>query len=672
MIKYFPMSKNRHEELKKIIAQHDYSYYVLDRPTIKDYDYDKLYEELVEIEKKGKGLDLSDSPTQRVGGKPLDIFEKAPHRLPMLSLGNSYSPEDIFDFDERVRKVLKTDQPVEYFCELKFDGLSMELIYEQGQFVKALTRGDGTVGEDVTQNIRTIKSIPLKLSMKKPPSLLEVRGEVLMFKQDFARLNETQQENGQQTFANPRNAAAGTVRQLDSKIAASRPLRFLGYALGATEDVAFESQNDIEEYFSEHGIPTAISMDKKLVAVCTGPEEVVEYYHRVEKMRPHLPFDIDGIVVKVNSLRLQDDLGLVARSPRWATAAKFKPEQAETLIEDIIVQVGRTGALTPVAIMTPVKVGGVTVTNATLHNQDEINRKDVRIGDTVIIQRAGDVIPEVVSVNLDKRPKKSVPFLMPTECPACGSEVVKAEGEVVTRCVNPLCIAVVKESLKHFVARRAMNMDKVGDRIIETLVDHKLLKSFSDFYRLTKEDILSLDRQGEKSAENIIKSIENSKTPTLARFIFALGIRFVGEQTGKHLADHFVTIENFLKATDEDLLQVPEIGTKVAKAIRDWVSNPVLVQEVHDMQKLGVKITNPVRATEGSLSGKSFLITGTLPVKRDDAKDLIEKNGGKILGSVSSKLNYLVVGDDPGSKVEKAQGLGVAIISWEELQKLIN
>lgn len=665
------MSKKRHEELKKIITQHDYNYYVLDRPTIKDYDYDKLYEELVEIEKKDKGLDLSDSPTQRVGGKPLDIFEKAPHRLPMLSLGNSYSPEDIFDFDERVRKVLKTEEPVEYFCELKFDGLSMELIYEDGQFIRALTRGDGTVGEDVTQNIKTIKSVPLKLSLKKPPTLLEVRGEVLMFKQDFARLNEAQQENGLQTFANPRNAAAGTVRQLDSKIAASRPLRFLAYALGATEGLTFETQKDIEDYFAEHGIPTAISMDKKLISVCKGPEAVVEYYHRVEEMRPDLPFDIDGIVVKVNSMRLQDDLGLVARSPRWATAAKFKPEQAETLIEDIVVQVGRTGALTPVAIMAPVKVGGVTVTNATLHNQDEINRKDVRIGDTVVIQRAGDVIPEVVSVILDKRPKKSVPFLMPTHCPACNSEVVKAEGEVVTRCVNPLCIAVVKESLKHFVARRAMNMDKVGDRIIETLVDHKLLKSFSDFYRLTKEDVLSLDRQGEKSAENIIKSIENSKAPTLARFIFALGIRFVGEQTGKHLADHFVTIENFLNASDEDLLQVPEIGTKVAKAIRDWVSNPVLVQEVHDMQELGVKITNPVRATEGSLSGKSFLITGTLPVKRDDAKDIIEQNGGKILGSVSSKLNYLVVGDDPGSKVEKAQGLGVTIISWDELLKLI-
>ena len=408
-----------------------------------------------------------------------------------------------------------------------------------------------------------------------------------------------------------------------------------------------------------------------LVRVCTGPLAVVDYYEEVGKIRSELPFDIDGIVIKVNSLRLQDDLGLVARSPRWATAAKFKPEQAHTVIEDIVVQVGRTGALTPVAIMTPVKVGGVTVTNATLHNQDEINRKDIRVGDTVVIQRAGDVIPEVVSVVMDKRPRHSHPFEMPTHCPACGSKVQKMEGEVVTRCVNPLCIAMVKESLKHFVGRRAMNIDKVGDRLIETLVDHHLLSRFSDFYRLTKENILSLERQGEKSAENVINSIEASKHPTLARFIFALGIRFVGEQTAKHLADHFLKIDKFLEASEEDLLSVPEIGPKVAKAILTWISDERLVREVHEMQKLGVKISNPVRSHEGKLSGLSFLITGTLPVKRDDAKDFIEKNGGKILGSVSSKLNYLVVGDDPGSKLEKAQSLGLNIISWDDLQKMV-
>lgn len=666
------MSKKRHEELKKLIAHHDYLYHVLDNPEISDFEYDKLFGELLDLEKKNADLETTDSPSQRVGAVPLGAFEKAPHRIPMLSLANSYSPEDIFEFDERVKKFLHQSDEIEYLCELKFDGLSMELIYEKGRFVKALTRGDGTVGENVTQNIRTIKGIPLKLNAKKPPSVLEVRGEVLMLKQDFARLNEAQQENGQQTFANPRNAAAGSVRQLDSRITASRPLRFYAYALGATEGVEFATQKDIQEAFAQLGLPTLLNKKGfELVRVCKGAQAVVDYYHDVERLRPELPFDIDGIVVKVNSLRLQEDLGLVARSPRWATAAKFKPEQATTVIENIAIQVGRTGALTPVAIMRPVKVGGVTVTNATLHNQDEINRKDVRVGDTVVIQRAGDVIPEVVSVVLEARPKNSHAFVMPVKCPVCGTDVIKNEDEVVTRCPNPLCIAVVKESLKHFVARRAMNLDKVGDRLIETLVDHKLLSRFSDFYRLTKEDILNLDRQGEKSADNIIKSIEGSKKPTLSRFIFALGIRFVGEQTAKHLADHFITIENFLKANEEQLLEVPEIGPKVAKAIGAWTGNFELVQEVRDLLDLGVTISNPIRAESGPLSGKSFLITGTLPVKRDDAKDLIEKNGGKMLGSVSSKLNYLVVGDDPGSKVEKAQGLGVATITWDDLQKML-
>lgn len=665
------MSKQRHEELKKIISQHDYNYYVLDRPTITDYEYDQLFAELLKLEKTEKNLDLSDSPSLRVGGKPLEGFEKAAHRFPMLSLANSYSPEDIFDFDERVKKFLHTPKTIEYFCEPKFDGLSMELIYEDGQFVRALTRGDGTVGEDVTQNVRTIKSVPLKLSTKNPPKLLEARGEVLMFKQDFARLNDIQQENGQPTFANPRNAAAGTVRQLDPRICASRPLRFFAYALGAVSDTEFATQEEIETFFANLGIPTPLTFDSNLVRICQGPEEVVAYYHEIEKLRQKLPFDIDGIVIKVNSLIHQDDLGLVARSPRWATAAKFKPEQAQTVIKNILVQVGRTGALTPVAIMSPVKVGGVTVTNSTLHNQDEIDRKDVRVGDTVIIQRAGDVIPEIVSVVLDKRPKNSHPFHLPHKCPACGHPVQKIEGEVVTRCMNPLCIAMVKESLKHFVGRRAMNIDKVGDRLIETLVDHNLVRRFSDFYRLKKEDILNLERQGEKSVANILNSIENSKSPTLARFIYALGIRFVGEQTAKHLADHFLTVEKFINAKEGDLLEVPEIGPKVAKAILIWLSDKTLVHEIYDMQDLGVKIINPKRSHEGNLSGKSFLITGTLPVKRDDAKDLIEKNGGKILGSVSSKLNYLVVGDDPGSKLEKAQSLGVNIISWEDLQKMV-
>lgn len=665
------MSKKRHEELKKILSEHDYNYYVLDKPVISDFEYDQLYSELLKIEKSESGLDLSDSPSQRVGGAPLGAFEKVAHRLPMLSLANSYSPEDIVEFDERVKKFLKTDKDIDYFAEPKFDGLSMELVYENGNLIRAITRGDGSVGEDVTQNIRTIKSIPLRLKTPHPPELLEVRGEVLMFKADFAKLNEQQQENGQQTFANPRNAAAGTVRQLDSKIASSRPLKFFAYALGAFEGVAFQNQADIGKFFESVGLPTAHAFREEVVRICKNSAEAIEYYHFIEKQRPQLPFDIDGIVIKANSLRIQEDLGLVARSPRWATAAKFKPEQSQTLVENIVVQVGRTGALTPVAIMKPVRVGGVTVSNATLHNQEEIDRKDIRIGDTVIIQRAGDVIPEVVEVLLAKRPKHSEPFVIPNKCPACGSPVHKLEGEVVTRCTNPLCVAIIKESLKHFVARRAMNLDKIGDRLIETLVDQKLVTKFSDLYRLQKDELLALDRQGEKSVENILKSIEHSKNTTLARFIFGLGIRFVGEQTAKHVADHFVAVENFLKANEEDLLQIPEIGPKVAKAILEWISNPKLITEVHELIALGVKIQAPHRSTTGKLAGMSFLITGTLPVKRDDAKDFIEKNGGKILGSVSSKLNYLVVGDDPGSKLDKAQSLGVQVISWDDLQGMV-
>lgn len=656
-----------YNKLKKEIAHHDYLYHVMDQPQISDYEYDKMMATLLELEQKHPEWDKSHSPTQRVGGSPLEAFVKVPHRQPMLSLQNSYSPEDIFEFDQRVKKFLRNDEEIEYFCELKFDGLALELIYEKGRLVQAITRGDGFVGEDVTQNIKTIRSIPLVFPAENVPSLLEVRGEVLILKKDFAELNATQQENGQMTFANPRNAAAGTVRQLDSKIAAQRPLKFFAYATGSVEGISFKTQQEMEKYFDQLRIPTALHLTK----ICLGPSDVVKFYHNIEHRRSTLPFDIDGIVIKVNSLRLQDDLGLVARSPRWATAAKFKPEQAQSVIEKINVQVGRTGALTPVAIMKPVRVGGVTVTNATLHNQEEIERKDVREGDTVIVQRAGDVIPEIVSVILEKRPKTSKPFLMPSRCPTCQNPVHKVEGEVITRCLNPFCDSVIKESLKHFVSRRAMNIEKVGDRLIEALVDKGLVKRFSDLYRLDESTLMQLERQGEKSVENILASIDGSRQTTLARLIHALGIRFVGEQTAKHLAEHFLTIEKLSEASTEQLLEVPEIGPKVALAIKTWFANPKLSKEIQELKKLGVKIAGPQRSTTGALLGLSFLITGTLPVKRDEAKDLIEKNGGKILSSVSSKLNYLVVGDDPGSKLDKAQTLGVSIIDWPELQRLI-
>ena len=658
----------KHAELKTLIQRHDYAYHVLDRPEISDFEYDRLFTELRQLEESHPDLDIHDSPTQKVGGEVLEAFQKVGHRKPMLSLANSYSPSDLFEFDGRVKKFLRQgeDFTCEYFCEPKFDGLAIELVYENGLFKQAITRGDGLIGEDVTHNIKTIASIPLKLHLSTPPPLLEVRGEVLIFKKDFEKLNQTQQEEGLQTFANPRNAAAGAVRQLDSKIAASRPLKFFGYALGAVEGVTFQTQEEISNYLSLCGIPSSRTYAK----LCQNAEEVAQFYNELDQTRRNLPFDIDGLVVKVNSIALQEDLGLVARSPRWATAAKFKPDQAETVIENIVVQVGRTGALTPVALMKPVKVGGVTITHATLHNQDEIDRKDICIGDTVLVQRAGDVIPDIVQVLLEKRPPHAKRFVIAHQCPSCGEKAVKNEEEVVLRCVNSFCPSILKESLKHFVSRRAMNVEKLGDKWIDAFVDAGLVKKFSDLYLLNKEKLLSFERQGEKSAQNILENLEKSKKTTRARFIFALGIRFVGEQTAKLLADHYLTLEDFLSADAESLMQIPEIGPKVAQSIVEWLKNDRIVRDVRALLECGLVFEKTSRAAEGPLSGLSFVVTGTLPVKRDEAKDFIEKNGGKILSGVSSKLSYLVVGDDPGSKVDKATSLNVPMIDWEGLQKL--
>lgn len=661
----------RHEELKSLIRQADHDYFVLDKPRLGDYEYDQLFAELRKLEEQNIDLDRSDSPTLRVGGTAIDQFNKVKHRMPMLSLANSYSPEDLIEFDARVRKVLNMTEEMVYFCEPKFDGLALELVYEKGRLVRALTRGDGTTGEDVTENVKTIRTIPLTLATANPPALVEVRGEALIFKKDFVKLNEQQDEQGLPVFANPRNAAAGTLRQLDSKIVAGRPLRFFSYSSGSLEGVSFESQQEMEDQFQLWGLPVVTEIGKQpLRRLAHGADSIVQYFHEIEAVRLDLPFEIDGIVVKVNSLRLQNDLGLVARSPRWATAAKYKPQQAETTIEKIIVQVGRTGALTPVAIMHPVKVGGVTITNATLHNSEELERKDVREGDHVLIHRAGDVIPEIVSVVLEKRSKASVPFQMPTECPSCGEAVVKPEGEAIIRCVNPLCPAVMKEALKHFVGRRSMNIDKVGDKLIEALFDAELVRKFSDIYNLKKDDILNLERQGEKSVDNILSSIEKSKKTTLARLIFAMGIRFVGEQTAKLLADHFMTAEKFLEATDEDLLSIPEIGPKVAENIRTALENKSFRSELKRLLSSGLQFEASTRKEEGPFTGLSFLVTGTLSVKRDEAHQFIEANGGKLLSAVSSKLSYLVVGDDPGSKVDKAQSLGVKMLSWDELTAL--
>jgi len=683
------------EKLREEIRRRDYQYYVLDQPEISDQEYDRLYKELLELEKAHPECVTPDSPTQRVAGAPLEAFEKVQHRIPMLSLSNSYSIEEVRAFDERVRKFLQTDDMVRYFCEPKFDGLAIELCYEHGRMTCALTRGDGTTGENVISNIRTVRTIPQRLPTN--AKLLEVRGEVLMFKNDFKTLNEAQQEAGVVPFANPRNAAAGSIRQLDPRITAGRPLRMFAYAPGVIEGMTFKSQAEFETKIAELGLPTVGVADPDesidefiertirqlkekgrrppLARLCRGADEAVAYYGLIEKIRHVLPFDIDGIVVKVDSFRLQEELGFVARSPRWAVAAKFQPEQAETIVREIAVQVGRTGALTPVAIMEPVRVGGVTVTNATLHNQDEIDRKDVRVGDTVVIQRAGDVIPEVVRVVLEKRPKDSKPFHIPKNCPICHQPAEKAEDEVVSRCVNPLCPAILRESLKHFAARRAMNIERLGDRMIETLVDTGLVRSFSDLYRLKQEQIMELERQGEKSASNLIESIDNSRKTTLPRLIFALGIRFVGEATAKDLARAFGDIDHLKEATLEQLLDVEGIGPKVAESVVKGFSSKTLRHEISELEKLGVHY-EPVKKTAAatgsqSLAEKKFVITGTLPLGRDEVKDLIEAHGGQVMGSVSKKTDYLLAGEEAGSKLQKAEELGVPILDWSEFQKLL-
>ena len=656
----------RAAELRALIAQHDYSYYVLDQPRISDYEYDQLFSELVQIEEEFPSLRTLDSPTQRVGGQPLDEFKKATHRKPMLSLQNSYNTEDILAFDERVKKQLGTAKDIEYFCELKLDGLAIELVYEQGHLIRALTRGDGVTGEDVTGNIRTIRSVPLLLRDPNPPNVFEARGEILMLKEDFARLNEQQQDAGLEPFANPRNAAAGSVRQLDPRVTSSRSLHIYCYATGMTSGLEIPSQFELFQTLKRLGLPT--SPHHK---ICKSARAAMEYYQEVQEKRHALPFDIDGVVIKVNSLAAQLDLGEISRSPRWATAAKFPPEQAQTVIEDIVVQVGRTGALTPVAVMKPVKVGGVIVTHATLHNQDEIDRKDVRIGDIVLVQRAGDVIPEVVRVLLDRRPKSSRPFRIPADCPECGTRAERNEGEVIFRCPNSLCPAVIKESLKHFVSRRAMNIEKLGDKIVDQLVEVGLVKRFSDFYTLEAKDLLVLERQGEKSARNILESIEASRTPSLARFIYALGIRYVGEQTAKLLAAHLGHIENFLAADESSLLQVGGVGDKVAHSIALATKSKFLKEEIARMIQLGVQIQNPTEKQGHALSGLNIVITGTLPKPRDEIKEIIESLGGTSASAVSKKTSYVLAGEEAGSKLEKAQKLNIPVLNWDAFCELI-
>jgi DNA ligase (NAD+) len=662
--------------LREQIETHNRNYYVLDRPTISDAEYDALYRELAALEKAHPALVTPDSPTQRVGGAPLAAFEPVRHAVPMLSIRTetNTTPEGAAQFDARIRRDLGLGPdapPVEYDAELKFDGLAISLRYEDGRLAVAATRGDGEVGEDVTRNIHTIRAIPLRLAGKRPPAVLEVRGEVYMSRKDFTRLNERQEAAGLRTFINPRNTAAGAVRQLDPAMTAQRPLRFFAYGIGEIGDWKVPaSHSAMLDALEAFGLPVDAHR-----CVVRGASELIAFYESVTRTRDKLPFDIDGVVYKVNSLALQRELGFVTREPRWAVAHKFPAEEMPTTLLDIAVQVGRTGAITPIARLAPVFVGGVTVTNATLHNEDEIRRKDVRIGDTVIVRRAGDVIPEIVRVLPERRPDDAREFVMPTRCPECDSAIERLPDEAVARCTGGLiCPAQRKQALRHFASRHALDIEGLGEKLIDQLVDTERLRTAADIYRLTAEELASLPRMAEKSAANVIAAIERSKTTTLARFIYALGIRHVGEATARDLAAHFGALAPLLDATEEELLQVRDVGPVLALAIRDFFAEPHNREVIAALRAGGVswKEGSPRRAVSGPLAGCTFVLTGTLPtLSRDEAKTLLEAAGATVAGSVSKKTDYVVAGSDAGGKLAKARDLGIEILDEAGMQRII-
>ena len=676
---------SRAGQLRGQINAHAHNYYVLDAPQIPDAEYDKLFAELQALEAAHPQLQSLDSPTQRVGGKALAQFASVRHKVPMLSIRTETDTEatGAQNFDTRVRKELgltQADPAVEYVAELKFDGLAMSLRYENGMLVQAATRGDGETGEDVTQNIRTINQIPLKLPQG-APAVLEVRGEVYMRRGDFDALNERQRSKiaqgmkGEKTFVNPRNAAAGAVRQLDSSIAAQRPLSFFAYGLGEVTPASeggpdFKTHYDVLQALKIWGFPVAAQTIRAQAA-----PELIAYYQRIGQTRDALPFDIDGVVYKVNSLALQKQLGFVTREPRWAVAHKYPAQEQLTTVLSIDVQVGRTGKLTPVAKLAPVFVGGVTVTNATLHNEDEARRKDVRVGDTVVVRRAGDVIPEVVSVLLDKRFPGAEVFTMPHTCPVCSSSAVREDGEADYRCTGGLfCGAQRKEAILHFAHRRAVEVDGLGDKLVEQLVDANTIRTLPDLYRLGLVALASLDRMADKSANNLLQAIENSKQTTLPRFVFGLGIRHVGEATAKELARHFGKLDAIMDATEEELLGVNDVGPIVAKSLRTFFDQPHNREVVEQLRACGVtwQEGEPAAVTPKPLTGKTFVITGTLPtLSRDQAKDMLEAAGAKVAGSVSKKTDYLLAGADAGSKLDKARELGVAVIDEAMLGDLL-
>ena len=662
--------KKRIEELRKQINHHNYLYYALDAPEIPDAEYDRLLRELQQLEQQYPELVTPDSPTQRVGAAPLETFSEVRHELPMLSLNNAFSDDEVFDFDRRVRERLGVEN-VEYHAEPKLDGLAISLLYEEGVLTRGATRGDGYRGEDVTQNVRTIRAIPLKLHGSGFPNWLEVRGEVFMTKAGFQQLNATQERQGLKPFANPRNAAAGSLRQLDPRITAQRPLTMYCYGTGTVKEGKLPDRHSaIMEKLRSWGL--RISPKAELV---TGAEGCLKYHRQMAAERNQLPYEIDGVVYKVDRIAWQEQLGQLSRAPRWALAHKFPAQEEMTRLLDVEWQVGRTGALTPVARLEPVSVGGVTVSNATLHNQDEIERKDIRIGDTVIVRRAGDVIPEVVSVVESRRPAGARRPQLPTHCPVCGSEVVRLPGEKVARCSGGLyCPAQRREAIKHFASRRAMDIEGLGDKLVEQLDEKGLIQDVADLYYLRQDQLETLERMGKKSAQNLLGALEKSKNTTLARFIFALGIRQVGEATARELAGYFGSLESIMTASREQLQQVPDIGTVVAESIYVFFREKHNRQVVDKLIAAGVHWPVATRKNAGSLPlvGKTFVLTGTLSsMSRDEAREKLQALGAKVSSSVSKKTSYVVAGDKPGSKYERALQLGVPILDEPSFLELI-
>ncbi|KIO68141.1 DNA ligase [Caldibacillus thermoamylovorans] len=661
-------AKKRVDELHKLLNQYGYEYYVLDKPSVPDSEYDKRMQELIALETEFPQLKTPNSPTQRIGGEVLEGFQKVRHRIPMLSLANAFNEADLRDFDRRVRQ---TVGDTAYVCELKIDGLAVSLRYENGVFVQGSTRGDGTVGEDITVNLRTVRSIPLQLTEK---VTIEVRGEVFMPKKSFAKLNKEREENGEILFANPRNAAAGSLRQLDPKIAASRNLDVFLYAIGENHLELIERHSEGLNYLDRLGLKT--NQERRL---CSTIDDVLEYIKEWQEKRPDLPYEIDGIVVKVDRYDQQEKLGTTVKSPRWAIAYKFPAEEVMTKLIGIDLSVGRTGVVTPTGILEPVRVAGTTVQRASLHNEDLIKEKDIRIGDYVIVKKAGDIIPEVVRSVPEKRTGKENPFAMPTHCPACGSELVRLEGEVALRCINPKCPAQIREGLIHFVSRNAMNIDGLGEKVITQLFQENLVADVADIYKLTKDQLIQLERMGEKSVQNLLTAIEASKENSLERLLFGLGIRHVGAKAAKILAQTYEHIDRLMDAKEEELQAITDIGEKMANSIVTYFQAPEVKELIDELKSLGVNVTykgerpQNIADIESPVAGKTIVLTGKLTnLSRNEAKEKLEQLGATVTGSVSKKTDIVIAGADAGSKLEKAQSLDIEIWSEEQFLEILN